>query len=87
MYSLFTPSSRDFSNILLLPKFSRNFTYQAAKIWNATSKSIIKSSHPADIKTSLFKKRLKANLLDIQKMHNGTEWIPGSFDTDSFRCI
>ena len=87
MYKLFTPSRRDFSNILLLPKFSHSFTYQAAKIWNVTSKTIIDSLHPTDIKPSLFKKRLKASLLEIQKMHGEIEWIPGNFEIDSFRSI
>ena len=87
MYKLFTPSRRDFSNIILLPTFSHNFTYQAAKICNATSKTIFDASRPSDIKTSLFKKRLKASLLEIQKMYSATEWIPGNFDIDSLRCI
>ena len=86
MYNLFNPSHRDSSNILLLPKFSHNFTYQAAKIWNAASKAIIASVQPTDTKTSLFKKRLKSKLLGIQKMHNETEWTPGNFETYSLRC-
>ena len=87
IYKLFTPSRRDSSNILLLPTFSHNFTYQAAKIWNTISKTIFETLQPSDIKTSLFKKRLKASLLEIQKMHNETEWIPRNFDIDSLRHV
>ena len=87
LYELFTPSHRDLSNILLLPKFSHNFIYHAAKIWNVTSKTIVNSLHPTDIKPSLFKKKLKMSLLEIQNLHSENEWIPGNFDVDSLRSI
>ena len=87
MYNLFTPSPRDTSNILILPKFSHNFTYQSAKIWNIISKTIINSYDPADLKIAGFKKMLKNGLLKIQKLSHETEWFTENFEPESLRHL
>ena len=55
IHSLFSTSTRVNSNILILPKHSKCFTYQAAKIWNVITKTITKSLCPISIKLSVFK--------------------------------
>ena len=87
MHKLFTPSVRDSSNILILPKFSHNFTYQSAKIWNTVNKTIFSSRNPVDIKIGEFKKTLKTGLLKIQTLCYETEWAPENFDPESLRHL
>ena len=80
IHSLFTPSSRDSSNLLILPHQSKYFKYQAAKIWNTVAKTTAKSLDPISIKMSLFKCNLKKSLLQIQMKHDEQEWNPENFD-------
>ena len=87
MYNLFTRSHRDTSNILILPKFSHDFTYQSAKIWNIVSKTIIESRDPGDLKTGAVKKNLKDSLLKIQKLNNDSEWDNSNFEPESLQRL
>ena len=80
IHSLFTPSPRDSSNLLILPQLSKCFKYQAAKIWNTVSKTTAKSLDPISIKISLFKSNLKMSLLKIQMKHDEQEWNPDNFN-------
>ena len=80
IHSLFTPSPRDSSNLLILPQQSKYFKFQAAKIWNTVAKTTAKSLDPISIKMSLFKSNLRKSLLEIQRKHDEQEWDPDNFN-------
>ena len=87
LYKLFIPSRRDTSNILILPKFSHDFTYQSAKIWNIVSKTVINTYDPADLKITRFKKMLKNGLVKIQKLSHESDWVTENFEPESLRRL
>ena len=87
LHSLLTVSMRDNSNLLILPKFTNCFAYNASKLWNIIIKTIVKSIDPIALKISFLKCSLKKSLLKVQQMHSVNEWTPANFGPESIRYV
>ena len=82
IYSLLNQSSRECSELLILPRNSNTFLYHASKIWNTALKNIIVKSNKdiSTLKLATFKLNFKECLLNMQNMSDPLEWIPDNFD-------
>ena len=87
IHSLLTVSTRDNSNLLILPMLTNCFAYNASRMWNVITKTIAKSIDPVALKISFLKLSLKKSLLKVQQMHSVNDWTPANFNVESIRCI
>ena len=73
--------------LLILPRFTNCFAYNASKLWNIIIKTIVKSIDPIALKISFLKCSLKKSLLKVQQMHSVNEWTPANFSPESIRYV
>ena len=80
MFETLKTSQRNNSLLLIPPPPSQQFSYLGPKIWNSVYKKIFTDSeHDLSTSLSYVKNSTKKLLLELQREHDESEWVPSNF--------